>query len=1140
MLHQRSNNSFARQAARAALAPNHNITNIQNSTPLKEQVTNDSDAEHTLEIDKIVESVTNATKRLSQISINTNSYERKSKSHVGPWRLGRTLGRGSTGRVRLAKHSETGQLAAVKIVPKSKFQKNKGDDNKETSPYGIEREIIIMKLISHENIMGLYDVWENKGELYLVLEYVEGGELFDYLIKKGKLDEKEAVHYFRQIISGVSYCHQFNICHRDLKPENLLLDKNLNIKIADFGMAALEINHKLLETSCGSPHYASPEIVAGKTYHGSPSDVWSCGIILFALLTGHLPFDDENIRKLLMKVQSGRFVTPSFLSSEAKDLIWKMLKVNPNDRIKVFDILKHPLLKKYENSTNLNSNKNDKVQIEIYYHDVSSLKLSRDKIDRDLLTSLSILFHGVKESLLIPKLLEPGSNPEKVFYYLLQQYKEKHKLKASQESKSLKKTVSNGDGLLKKSKSTIHTTIVNQNGATLSSTTTTEKQPPLEKPPQLLKKSASKKITKNSQSQLQISASSTYRRGVSFNNKQINNLPQPISRSSSKIKISDDKKRHSILPPLPDLDNDWLKLDPADPESKGFSLDSKEFAALYEAVFSNMDTPTVSKRKLKKNKDPFAFTSSPIPIKKKEHKVKEKHNVDIISAEVRSKISSGEFNTSSTKRFISEPPLGGKPILQKSSTLKLSALIDFKTGETPIGLTKKSTLDPKYKRKTIANNNVDVLNRVGVSLRNSRIEQSKIFYSKSSTSRNLNNILTQKNENEVLSSKTKDNELLNSQANPEKPSADPPTLDTRISSSNYPSFEEESIFNTSNDEGSFDFEVPVETEVAEAIQIANGSDLTVGKNVQAREDSMFEDIETGAVDTENFFKISNSTKSIVKHHKQSPSDDIKVLKPSVDVRGSWFNTDTKDYSISEQINKTNHGYQRPRYPRQSEETDEAKSIALDNSLYTDNTDDDNEFANAKRVTMIFDEYDNTFADSPVPAVFKSTTNPIRSSSLKSIQEKSFKRNSDGTFLKLKKLSTVEETSTKEINNTEKVHNSNWFTRFFSSLVSENKHTPKKSETRTFTPKRSFNETKKNIRNVLEIKRKEGTLTSLKVNGQTINATIPSTFALGRPLKFEIAYNDESNQISLTKVKGSKKIFKSLINAMEYVIENDTF
>lgn len=163
-------------------------------------------------------------KRLSQTS--TSSYTKKTKSHVGPWRLGRTLGIGSSGRVRLAKHNVTGQLAAVKIVPKastsspntttdsampSSSNTNTNESKQTNFPYGIEREVIIMKLIEHPNVMALYDVWENKGELYLVLEYIEGGELFDYLIKKGSLEEREALHYFRQIINGVDYCHRFNI-----------------------------------------------------------------------------------------------------------------------------------------------------------------------------------------------------------------------------------------------------------------------------------------------------------------------------------------------------------------------------------------------------------------------------------------------------------------------------------------------------------------------------------------------------------------------------------------------------------------------------------------------------------------------------------------------------------------------------------------------------------------------------------------------------------------------------------------------------------------------------------------------------------------------------------------------------------------
>lgn len=350
-------------------------------------------------------------KRLSQTS---SSASKKTKTHVGPWRLGRTLGRGASGRVRLAKHTTTGRLAAVKIVPKSVVA-----DNIDKAPYGIEREVIIMKLIQHPNVMALYDVWENKGELYLVLEYIEGGELFDYLIKKGRLEEREAVNYFKQIIYGVDYCHRFNICHRDLKPENLLLDKHRNIKIADFGMAALETPEKMLETSCGSPHYASPEIVAGKTYHGAPSDIWSCGIILFALLTGHLPFDDDNIRKLLLKVQEGKFSMPDNLSTQAKDLISKMLKVDPASRITMPEILEHPLLNKYPTK---HPQKVPSVSSEFVRHPVSCV----EEIDPEILKNLQTLWHGASKEAVIKQLLSLESNSEKTFYCLLMKYRHDH------------------------------------------------------------------------------------------------------------------------------------------------------------------------------------------------------------------------------------------------------------------------------------------------------------------------------------------------------------------------------------------------------------------------------------------------------------------------------------------------------------------------------------------------------------------------------------------------------------------------------------------------------------------------------------------------------------------------------------------
>lgn len=270
---------------------------------------------------------------------------------------------------------------------------------------------------------------------YLVLEYIEGGELFDYLIKKGRLEEREAVNYFRQIVQGVHYCHKFNICHRDLKPENLLLDKERNIKIADFGMAALEINDRMLETSCGSPHYASPEIVAGKNYHGGPSDIWSCGIILFALLTGHLPFDDENIRRLLLKVQSGKFKMPEYLSIEAKDLISRMLRINPQERLHMSEILKHPLLKKYPQR-------------------IPGLKQARrlpttsgttdatkpiKTIDEEILKNLQTLWHGEDRERIIEKLMSDELNSEKTFYCLLMKYRHDHRHDEEEQQQEQKK-----------------------------------------------------------------------------------------------------------------------------------------------------------------------------------------------------------------------------------------------------------------------------------------------------------------------------------------------------------------------------------------------------------------------------------------------------------------------------------------------------------------------------------------------------------------------------------------------------------------------------------------------------------------------------------------------------------------------------
>lgn len=259
-------------------------------------------------------------------------------SSVGPYILGRTLGRGATGKVKLAYHRESGERVAVKIVTKEFLFSSPNMRRK------VEREIAIMKLLDNPHVLSLLDVYETTKYLFLVLEHVEGGELFDYLVKRGSLPLPEAMTFFLQILQGVEYCHAHFICHRDLKPENLLLDANKNVKIADWGMASLMRNGALLETSCGSPHYASPEVIMGKKYDGRCADIWSLGVILYALLTGKLPFDDENMHLLLGKVKSGYFAMPQWLPSDVKDLLQRMLTVDPAKRIMLHQIFAHPAL----------------------------------------------------------------------------------------------------------------------------------------------------------------------------------------------------------------------------------------------------------------------------------------------------------------------------------------------------------------------------------------------------------------------------------------------------------------------------------------------------------------------------------------------------------------------------------------------------------------------------------------------------------------------------------------------------------------------------------------------------------------------------------------------------------------------------
>ena len=206
----------------------------------------------------------------------------------------------------------------------------------------VQREINILHLCTHPHIIRLYEVVDTPTDIFLVNEYVSGGELFDYIVSKGRLSADEARNFFHQIISGVEYCHFQKIVHRDLKPENLLLDANKNIKLADFGLSNLMRDGEFLRTSCGSPNYAAPEVISGHLYAGPEVDVWSCGVILYALLCGSLPFDDESIPNLFKKIKSGMYSLPTHLSQLAKNLIPRMLEVDPMKRITIAEIRMHP------------------------------------------------------------------------------------------------------------------------------------------------------------------------------------------------------------------------------------------------------------------------------------------------------------------------------------------------------------------------------------------------------------------------------------------------------------------------------------------------------------------------------------------------------------------------------------------------------------------------------------------------------------------------------------------------------------------------------------------------------------------------------------------------------------------------------
>jgi len=253
---------------------------------------------------------------------------------IGNYLIEKSIGEGTFGKVKLGSHTLTGEKVAIKILEKERITDVSDVER-------VAREIHILKLIRHPNIIQLYEIIETPKQLYLIMEYCSGGELFDHIVKNVKLKEKEACRFYQQIISGVEYMHQLNIVHRDLKPENLLLDHELNIKIVDFGLSNTFTENETLKTACGSPCYAAPEMIAGKKYVGTQVDSWSCGIILFALICGFLPFEDPDTTELYKKILKGQYSIPSFVSDDARNLLRKILVHDPEKRLTPAQIRNH-------------------------------------------------------------------------------------------------------------------------------------------------------------------------------------------------------------------------------------------------------------------------------------------------------------------------------------------------------------------------------------------------------------------------------------------------------------------------------------------------------------------------------------------------------------------------------------------------------------------------------------------------------------------------------------------------------------------------------------------------------------------------------------------------------------------------------
>jgi len=297
---------------------------------------------------------------------------------IGNYVFQKTVGEGNFAKVKLAKHKLTGVEVAIKIIDKTRI-----DEKKLGKLY---REVKIMKLLNHPNIVKLFEVIETKNTLFLVMEYSSGGELYDYLVVHGRMKEKEARVKFRQILAAVNYCHNKRVIHRDLKAENLLLDANFDIKIADFGFSNYYDPDSKLDTFCGSPPYAAPELFQGKRYTGPEVDIWSLGVILYVLTTGCLPFDGKNLQEMRESVCRGKYRIPFYLSDSCEKLLRKFLIRDPNKRASLEMLIDDPWINEGYSDSPIKKNEEEVITTDesIIQFMVQKYKFDREQIIKSL------------------------------------------------------------------------------------------------------------------------------------------------------------------------------------------------------------------------------------------------------------------------------------------------------------------------------------------------------------------------------------------------------------------------------------------------------------------------------------------------------------------------------------------------------------------------------------------------------------------------------------------------------------------------------------------------------------------------------------------------------------------------------------